>query len=84
MGKKNSHRNLLVLFKQEMAHPKAIEMELEQLHDLLYNIERIDSYTAAHEIIDLNRYKVYNSSFEIKKFIRAGKDQPFVFINNKN
>ncbi len=84
MNKKNSHRNLLVMFKQETAHPKLIELELEHLHDILYHVEGIENYVKSHEIIDLNKYKVCNNSVEIKKFIREKRERAFVFINNKN
>lgn len=84
MNKKNSHRNLLVMFKQEIVHPKLIELELEQLHDMLYHVESIEHYVKSHEVIDLNKYKVYNNSVEIRKILREKKERAFVFINNKN
>ncbi len=79
-----SNRDLLVLFKQELMTPQAIEQEVGWLHELLFNVERLDNFVTAHEIIDLNKYKITNSSVEIKKLIRRKREQSFVFLNNKN
>jgi len=64
--------------------PQSLEQELEWLHELLFNVERPDSFASAHEIIDLNRYKIHNNKIEIKKYLRRKKEQPFLFLNNKN
>lgn len=79
-----SNRDLLVLFKQELMTPQAIEHEVSWLHELLFNVERLENFVKAHELIDLNRYKISNTVFDIKKNVRRKKDQPFVFLNNKN
>lgn len=79
-----SNRDLLVLFKQELMTPQAIEHEVSWLHELLFNVERMDNFVKAHELIDLNRYKITNNSVDIKKNVRKKKDLPFVFLNNKN
>lgn len=79
-----SNRDLLVLFNQELMTPQALEHEVGLLHDLLFNVERIDNLVAAHELIDLNSYKLYSKPSIIKSFIRLKKDKPFVFLNNKN
>jgi hypothetical protein len=79
-----SNRDLLVLFKQELMTPKAIEHQVEWLHTFLYKIERLDNFVTAHELIDLNRYKLYRSDFEIKKWVRKKKEAPFVFLSNLN
>lgn len=64
--------------------PQAIEMEVTWLHELLYNVERLDNFVLAHEVIDLVRYKVTNNPVEIKKMVRNKKEQAFIFLNNKN
>jgi hypothetical protein len=79
-----SNRDLLVLFKQELMTPQAIEHEVSWLHELLFKVERMDNFIRAHELIDLNRYKITNNDLAIKKNVRRKKDQPFVFLNNKN
>ncbi len=79
-----SNRDLLVLFKQELMTPQAIEHEVSWLHELLFKVERMDNFIRAHELIDLNRYRITNNDIDIKKNVRRKKDQPFVFLNNKN
>ncbi|MEO5984802.1 MAG: hypothetical protein ABIP80_04810 [Ferruginibacter sp.] len=79
-----SNRDLLVLFNQELMSPQALEHEVNLLHDLLFNVERIDNLVVAHEIIDLNKYKIYSKPVMIKAHIRLKNAKPFVFLNNKN
>ena len=80
----NPNRDLLLLFNQEIMSPQAIEQEVEFLHGLLYDVERIDSLVVAHELIDLNRYKVINKSMQLRTFFRKRELQPFEFLNCKN
>lgn len=82
MNKKN--RDLLFLVKNNTFDAAALDKEVDQLHQLLFTIERLDHFVTAHELIDMRRYKIYNSSFHIKNAIRAKKDQAFVFLFNKN
>lgn len=79
-----SNRDLLVLFKQDLMTPQAIEHEVGWLHELLFNVERLDNFVTAHELIDLSKYKITNNSVDIKKMVRRKKEQPFLFLNNKN
>ena len=62
-----SNRDILVMFKQELMTPQAIEHEVELLHELLFTVERLDNVVKAHEVIDLNKYKIISKDFEIKK-----------------
>ena len=80
----NPNRDLLVLFNHEIMTQKAIEHEVEQLHQLLYAIERIENLIIAHEIIDLNKYKVIKKNTQLRKLIRLRDLKPFVFLNCKN
>lgn len=79
-----SNRDLLVLFKQDLMTPQAIEHEVAWLHELLYNVERLDNFVLAHEVIDLVRFRLTVKPTEIKKVIRSKKEQAFIFLNNKN
>lgn len=79
-----SNRDLLVLFNQELMTPQALEHEVTLLHELLFNVERVDNLVIAHELIDLNKYKIYSKPTLIKDYIRQRKDKAFVFLNNKN
>ena len=80
----NPNRDLLFLFNHELMTQKAIEYEVEQLHQLLYAIEGIESLIIAHEIIDLNKYKVINKNTQLRNLIRQRELKPFVFLNCKN
>jgi hypothetical protein len=81
---KKRKRDLLVLFRHELMNQKAIQREVGSLNELLHHAERIDNFVSAHELIDINRYKVFKTAFEIKKNIRSKKEHPFVFLNNMN
>jgi hypothetical protein len=80
----NSNRDLLVLFDQELMSPQAIEHEVDALHDLLYKVERLDNLIIAHEVINLNKYKIINQPDYVKKIIRKRILKAFIFLNNKN
>ena len=73
-----------MLVKNSALSSSALDKEVEQLHELLFVIERLDHFVTAHELIDMRRYKIYNSSFHIKNAVRAKKEQAFVFLFNKN
>ncbi len=80
-----SNRDLLVLFRQRLMSQQDIDREVMQLNELLFTTERLDNFVQAHEIIDLNRYKIITKQVEIKKLIRQKKlNKPFVFFSNKN
>ena len=64
--------------------PQAIEHEVEMLHQLLYAIEGIENFSIAHEIIDLNKYRVISNPIKLRKEIRRKELKPFVFLNCKN
>jgi hypothetical protein len=78
------NRDLLVLFKEELMNPQAIEHEVEMLHELLYSVERIDNLIIAHEVINLNKYKIVSDKNIIRMTLRNNELKPFVFLNNKN
>jgi hypothetical protein len=80
----NANRDLLVLFNQELMTPQSIEHEVELLHQLLYNIERVENLITAHEVIDLNKYKISNKSLLLRKIFKERELKPFIFLNCKN
>jgi len=77
-------RDLLVLFKEELMTAQAIEQEVTSINNLLFTVEELDHFVAAHELIDLIKYTIQNNSTEIKKSLKRKKAKPFVFLNNKN
>ncbi|MEO8414614.1 MAG: hypothetical protein ABI472_13190 [Ginsengibacter sp.] len=78
------NRDLLVLFKEELMNPQAIEHEVEMLHELLYSVEKIDNLIIAHEVINLNKYKIIYDPKVIRETICLRELKPFIFLNNKN
>jgi hypothetical protein len=64
--------------------PQAIEHEVEMLHELLYAVEKIENLIIAHEVINLNNYKIQNQDYIIRNTIRRKELKPFIFLNNKN
>lgn len=78
------NRDLLVMFNQELMSQQAIEQEVELLHEMLYHVERIDNLVIAHEVIDLNKYKIISRRMQVKEIIRSQELKPFVFLNCMN
>ena len=78
------NRDLLVLFKEELMSPQAIEHEVEMLHELLYTVEKIENLITAHEVINLNNYKIQHQYAVIRNTLRRSVLKPFIFLNNKN
>ena len=54
---KACNRDLLVLVKDEHMNEKSMERELEQLNDLLFHFETIETFCTAHEVFDINKHK---------------------------
>ena len=81
---KKANRDLLVLFKEELMSPQAIEHEVELLHEMLYHVENINNICIAHEIIDLNKFQVRSQKHVIREALRRKEMKPFIFLNNKN
>lgn len=80
-----SDRDLLVMFRHHAMSENDIEREVMQLNKILFTAERLDNFVSAHEILDINRYKIINNPVAIKKMIRQKKyNNPFIFFSNKN
>lgn len=80
----NANRDLLVLFNQELMTPQSIEHEVELLHQLLYTFERMENIVSAHEVIDLNKYRVLQEPRHLRNLLRQRTLSPFVFLNCRN
>ena len=80
----NINRDLLVMFNQELMSPQAIEQQVELLHELLLDVERMENLAIAHEVIDLNKYKIFSKYTVIKDTIRMQELKPYIFLNCKN
>jgi hypothetical protein len=80
----NSNRDLLVLFNQELMTPQSIEHEVEMLHEILYMVECIENVITAHEVIDVNKYKILSTPQQLRAVVRQRELKPFVFLSCKN
>jgi cell fate (sporulation/competence/biofilm development) regulator YmcA (YheA/YmcA/DUF963 family) len=73
------------MFKQKAMSQQDIDRQVMQLNDLLFTTERLDNFVRAHEVIDLNKYKLVKNPVDIKKILREKKlSKPFMFLFNKN
>ena len=75
---------MLVLVKDENINEQLMEQELEQLNNLLFRFETIESFCMAHEVFDINKHKTLYKKDSLQKLVRQKELKPFVFICNKN
>ena len=81
---KNANRDLLVLVKDAFSNKEFMQNELQQLNKLLVRFETLESFCTAHEVFDINKYRVLTSKSQLEKIIESEELKPFVFICNKN
>jgi hypothetical protein len=81
---KRLKRDLILLRKEDQLDDLNIEREVECLHHLLQTVETISSLCKAYELIDMNRYKIYQDTLTITKALKQKDLKPFQFIFNKN
>jgi hypothetical protein len=81
---KRLKRDLILLRKEDQLDHLNIEREVECLNDLLQSVETISSLCKAYELIDMNRYKIYQDTLTITKALKQKDIKPFQFIFNKN
>ncbi len=81
---KNGNRDLLVLTKNLAPSNIEMEHEIELLNNLLFGIENLQHFCVAHEIIDINKYKIIQKTHLIQQLISEKNHKPFVFLCNKN
>jgi hypothetical protein len=81
---KRLKRDLILLRKEDQLDELNIEKEVECLNYLLQTVETISSLCKAHELIDLNRYKIYQDTLTVTKALKQKELKPFQFIINKN
>ena len=81
---KNANRDLLVLVKDAYTDKEAMQHELQQLNMLLVNFETLESFCIAHEVFDIQKYRVLTKRSQLQKIIEKDTLKPFMFICNKN
>lgn len=78
------NRDLLVLIKDEFLGPGSMETELQKINKLLIGFETQDNLCVAHEVFDMNRYKILKDKVALERVFSQSQLKPFVFIINKN
>ena len=78
------YHDLLVLTGKRTMNKEELEKQVRLLNNLLYHVEQISVWCAAHEIIDVNKGKVIQKQHLIQQITSSDSLPPFVFINNKN
>jgi hypothetical protein len=81
---KTPNRDLLVLVKDDRLNQEAIELELERLNRLLMIFETLEKLCIAHEVFDMNKYRIIRKDGKIRSVIAQRELKPFVFLFNKN
>ncbi len=81
---KTSNRDLLVLVKDDTMNERQMELQLEQLNSLLFQLETVENFCVAHEIFDLNKHKVIDNRKKMIQFVHKSSLKAFQFICNKN
>lgn len=81
---KMPNRDLLVLVKDEFLGTESMETELERINKLLMSFETVDNLCVAHEIFDMNRYKMLRKVNDVRRVVEQKQLKPFVFVINKN
>jgi hypothetical protein len=79
---KNYDRDLLVLYKADVYNEDLLQREVENLHQILLKVERIDVFCLAHELVTRN--KITSKVKAILKATRNIRLRPFQFLINKN
>lgn len=80
---KKFNRELLVLIN-EKSSPKGFESTVEQLHHLLYVVETSNNLFLAHEVININKRKIYRKRHHVISILDKAELKPFVFLCNLN
>ncbi len=78
------NRDLLVFTKKQIMDKAELERQIEQLNDLFYLVEASNAACIANEVIDLNRYKIFNELHRVRSILQSRHLKPFVFVSNKN
>ena len=81
---KSSNRDLLVLSKNISTDEREMQLEVERLNQILFQVEAIENLCLANEVIDINNYKILRKPEKIEKVISNNRLKPFQFIHTKN
>lgn len=80
----NTNRDLLILYKSVVFNNTQLDYEVQQLHSMLVVVESVEYFSHAHEIIDINKYRIISTASKIEKLISQSVLKPFCFLSCKN
>ncbi len=72
------------MIKKASAQDASVESAIQWLNRALPAVEELDQFCRAHEVIDLNCYKVFTNAGRVKKALLRKDKKSFEFIINKN
>jgi hypothetical protein len=81
---KSPNRDLLVLLKDETMSEQAIEQEVEKLNTMLFNVETSESFYTSHELLDMNKFKIFRGKKHLYQISKEKTLRPFIFLCNLN
>jgi hypothetical protein len=81
---KSPNRDLLVLLKDETMSEQAIEQEVEKLNTILFNVETSESFYTSHELLDMNKFKIFRGKKHLYQIAKEKTLRPFIFLCNLN
>ena len=81
---KSPNRDLLVLLKDETMSEQAIEQEVEKLNTILFNVETSESFYTSHELLDMDKFKIFRGKKHMQQVAREKTLKPFNFLCNLN
>ncbi len=78
------HHDLLVLTGEKTMNEQELELQVQFLNDLLYNVEKRNAFCTANEILDVNKCRIIQKPHLVQQIISSDALPPFVFIISKN
>jgi hypothetical protein len=81
---KQFNRDLLYCLRNDYSNRQMVDQELEWLHSMLRKVERAEVFCNAHEVIDLNRYRINRKSAFIMRVAKKEISDKYLFLFNKN
>ena len=79
----HNNRDLIILAKDGVIDAVAFEQKVRAIHEMLYQVEGTQQFCQAHEVIDINHYRIIQKNYLVRKII-SDRIKPFVFLFNKN
>lgn len=77
------NRELLVLIK-EKSNPQGFENTVEQLHHLLFVVEKSEKLWQAHEVINVHKHRIRRKRKHVNAILDLEVLSPFIFLCNLN